>query len=182
MKPEDFAGREPRLDLETYFIGNTRAYGIFQDRFGDLRRQFVVDITGTMEGGTLVLDERFRYADGETERRVWQIVRTGEHTYEGRAEDVVGTARGIAYGNALNWQYNLDLKVGERTVRVHFNDWMFLQPDNVLINRAHVTKFGIGVGEVTLVFRRISDEENDRAQQVGVSDTVRHTSTQPAFN
>jgi len=147
------------LVLEAYFAGETRAYGIFEDRFGDLRRQFVVDISGRQEGETLVLDERFRYADGATDRRTWRIVRTGEHTYEGRADDVVGIASGVAYGNALNWQYDLDLKVGGRTMQVHFNDWMFLQPDGMLINRARVSKFGIGIGEVTLVFRRLGDAE-----------------------
>ena len=34
MKPEDFAGTEPGLRIEDYFQGRTRAWGIFQDRFG----------------------------------------------------------------------------------------------------------------------------------------------------
>ena len=41
----------------------------------------------------------------------------------------------------LNWRYDMDLKVGEGT-SVHFNDWMFLQEDGVLVNRARVTKLG----------------------------------------
>jgi hypothetical protein len=154
MKPESFADAEPRLVLEEYFAGRTRAWGIFEDRFGTLRRQFVVDINGTWDGRELVLEEDFRYDDGETDRRVWRIVRNDEHHYEGRAADVVGTATGIAYGNALNWRYTLDLKAGERTWRVDFDDWMFLQSDDVLINRARVRKWGVTVGEVTIVFAR----------------------------
>ena len=154
MKPEDFADAEPRLVLEEYFAGQTRAWGVFEDRFGQLRRQFVVDIEGQWDGRVLVLDEHFTYADGETDRRVWRITRIGEHTYEGRADDVVGTASGVAYGNALNWRYDLDLRVGDRTWRVHFDDWMFLQPDGILINRARMSKLGLALGEVTLVFQK----------------------------
>jgi len=41
---------------------------------------------------------------------------------------------------------------GDSSVDVHFDDWMFLQPDGVLLNRARVSKFGFTVGEVTLAF------------------------------
>jgi len=152
MKPIDFKDAEPRLVLEEYFAGKTRAWGLFEDRFGKVRRQFIVDITGTWDGGELTLDERFQYNDGERDRRVWKIRKTGEHSYEGRAGDVIGIAAGEAYGNALNWRYDMDLKVGDGTLRVHFNDWMFLQTSGVLINRARVSKFGIEIGEVTLAF------------------------------
>lgn len=157
MKPQDFANSEPRLVVEDYFAGRTRAWGLFEDRFGNLRRQFVVDIDGRWDGLELVLDEHFTYADGERDRRVWRIVKKDEHTYEGRADDVVGTAAGVAYGNALNWQYDMDLKVGDKTWRVRFDDWMFLQADGVLINRARVSKFGLEIGEVTLFFRKLTD-------------------------
>lgn len=152
MEISDFRNTEPRLVLEQYFAGKTRAWGIFEDRFGTLRRQFTVDITGRYDGRELVLDERFQYRDGEQDRRVWTIAKTGENTYEGRADDVVGVATGKALGNALNWRYDMDLKVGDGSWRVHFNDWMFLQPSGVLINRARVSKFGIEIGTVTLAF------------------------------
>ena len=152
MKPEDFAGREPTLVLEDYFLGQTRAWGIFEDRFGDVRREFVVDIDGSWDGRELVLDERFTYADGEKDRRVWRIVRTGEHGYRGKADDVVGQAIGTVYGNALNWQYDFDLRVNDRTWRVSFDDWMFLQPDGVLINRAKVRKWGVRTRHRDFVF------------------------------
>ena len=154
MKPSDFSETTPVLRIEDYFVGKTRAWGIFEDRFGNLRRQFFVDIQGRWDGETLVLDERFRYSDGETDRRVWTIKKIDEHRYEGSADDVIGTATGESYGNALNWRYDMDLKVGESTLRVHFNDWMFLQSSGVLVNRARVSKFGIAIGEVTLFFQK----------------------------
>ncbi len=158
MKAENFAGREPRLVLEDYFVGQSKAWGIFEDRFGNLRRQFTVDIKGFVEDDVLVLEEDFLFDDGEVDRRVWRIRRTGENTYEGQADDVIGVANGSAFGNALNWTYLVDLKIGEGTTRVRFNDWLFLQDDEVLVNRAIVTKFGIRIGELAIFFRRLPEQ------------------------
>lgn len=154
MKVEDFAAAEPELLIEDYFDGRTRAWGIFEDRFGNLRRQFVVDIEGTWDGKELTLDEDFLFSDGETDRRIWKIVKQDDHRYEGRSEDILGTAQGESRGNAFNWTYVIDLKVGDDKLRVRFDDWMFLQPDGVLLNRARVTKWGVEVGQVTLVFQK----------------------------
>lgn len=154
MKVEDFANAGPNLDLFEYFEGDTQAWGVFEDRFGDVRRQFKVDITGTIKGDVLTLDERFIYSDGELDQRIWRIRKTDDNTYIGEADDIVGNATGKVAGNALNWRYDLDLKVGDSTWRVHFNDWMFLQEGDVLINRATVTKWGIEIGQVSIFFNR----------------------------
>ena len=157
MKVRDFKGKEPVLVLEEYFAGQTKAWGVFEDRFGNLRRQFSVDINGTMNNGELVLEEKFLYDDGERDQRVWRIKHPRANVYEGRAADVVGVAKGQTFGNALNWTYEVDLKVGSGTWRVRFNDWMFLQPGGVLLNRAKVTKFGFEIGEVTLFFVKFEE-------------------------
>jgi hypothetical protein len=154
MQPKDFEGTRPHLDLFAYFDGETRAWGIFQDRSGNLQRQFTVDIRGDIVGDELTLTEDFVYADGEIQQRIWRIRRIDEHRYEGRADDVVGTANGLAYGNALNWTYTLRLPYRGREINVKFDDWMFLQADDVLVNRATVSKFGFKVGEVTLFFTK----------------------------
>jgi hypothetical protein len=41
-----------------------------------------------------------------------------------------------------------------KNINVKFDDWMFLQADGVLVNRATVSKFGFKVGEVTLFFTK----------------------------
>jgi hypothetical protein len=163
MEPTDFSNTKPVLQIEKYFVGQTRAWGIFEDRFGNLRRQFVVDIQGNWDGENLVLDEKFRYSDGETDRRIWSIKKVDEHRYEGTAGDVIGVAVGKAHGNALNWRYDMDMKVGEGTLRVHFNDWMYLQPSGVLVNRARVSKFGIEIGEVSLFFQKSAQRSENSA-------------------
>ena len=150
----DFANAERQLVLEEYFLGETTAYGIFEDRFGKVRRTFKVDITGTVENGVLTLDERFLYNDGERDTRVWSIEILGDGRYRGTAGDVPDYAVGEVAGNAFNWTYKVDLKVGDSVWKVGFDDWMYLLEDNVLINRAYVTRFGIRIGEVTIAFQK----------------------------
>lgn len=152
---KDNANEEPAIDLVDYFSGNSRAWGQFQDRFGKVRRRFVVDITGDWDGETLTLNEAFRYSDGELEQRIWRLQRTGATSWEGTADGVVGKATGEVSGNAFNWRYTFDLQTGDgKTLRLKFDDWMWRQDDNVIINRASVSKFGITVGEVLIFFQR----------------------------
>ncbi|MDZ7810255.1 MAG: DUF3833 family protein [Arhodomonas sp.] len=113
-----------------------------------------MDIDGRIDGDTLILDEQFRYADGEREQRVWRIEQIDDHQWRGRAGDIVGEARGEQYGYALNWRYDLSLEVNDTTWQLHFNDWMYRIDEDTVINRARVSKWGFRVGEVTLFFRR----------------------------
>ena len=155
MKPSDFSNGKPTFVLEEYFSGKTKAWGSVVDRFGTVKRQFTVDIEGSWNGKQLVLDEKFNFDDGEKSTRVWKIRKTGDNTYEGAADDVVGVAKGISSGNALNWKYILDLKIGDNSINVSFDDWMFLQSDGVLINRAKMTKLGLEMGIVNIFFKKL---------------------------
>jgi len=156
MNIEKFKGGQPIFSLEDYFEGKTEAWGMFHDRFGNLKRTFKVDITGTLESDILTLDEKFIYDDGEQDSRVWTIKILGNNQYSGTASDVVGEAKGISEGNALNWKYKLNLKVGDSTILVDFDDWMFLQDRNILMNRAEVKKWGLNIGVVSITFLKIN--------------------------
>jgi hypothetical protein len=151
------AASAPRLVLEDYFAGQTTAWGIVQNRSGTLQRQFRVDITGTWDGQSLVLDERFVYSDGARETRVWTLRKTGPDTWAGTAGDVIGVANGRIDGNQLAWVYDINLNMDGRPLRVTFDDRMWLQPDGVLINRAKIKKFGITWGEVLIAFSKDAD-------------------------
>ena len=155
MKITDFSNNKPQFKLEEYFNGKTEAWGMFHDRFGNLKRSFKVDIVGTLDSDILTLDEKFLYDDGEKDSRIWTIRILGDNKYSGEASDVVGKAMGISSGNALNWKYKLNLKVKDSTIMVDFDDWMFLQDKGVLINRAEVKKWGLNIGVVTITFLKL---------------------------
>ena len=72
----------------------------------------------------------------------------------GTAGDVVGDAEGVVAGNALRWRYVMALPVDGKTINVDFDDWMYQMDDDVMLNRARMSKFGVTLGEVTLSFRK----------------------------
>jgi hypothetical protein len=156
MRPADFAAGQPPLTIEDFFAGKIHGTGLFEDRFGTVKRQMVVEIQGKWDepGQMLTLDEHFTYADGEMQQRVWHIHKLGPNRYEGLAGDVIGMATGESAGNAFHWNYDLDLKTGDSTVTVHLDDWMFLEPDGTILNRSYISKLGIDVGSVTFAFRK----------------------------
>lgn len=154
MNIEDYAQTQPEFILEEYFLGQTVAWGLFEDRFGNVQRQFTVAITGTWDGTELILDEDFIYSDGETEKRVWTLTKTDEMNYIGTADNVIGTASGTRAGNAFNWVYDFNLKVDDGYWKVKFDDWMFLQPDGVMLNKATISRWGFKLGTVYLSFSK----------------------------
>ena len=97
MKPEDYKNTEPKIKIEEYFLGNVKAWGIFQGRSGKVKRQFTAKMNGSFDGQDFILNEDFNWNDGETQQRRWTIKKTGNHNYEGTAADVVGVAKGVSY-------------------------------------------------------------------------------------
>ena len=155
MNINKFVDQKPKFILENYFDGKVEAWGMFHDRFGNLKRQFKVNIKGSVQDNKIILDERFIYDDGEKEQRIWHIDILPENRYEGKADDVIGIAEGVSAGNALNWKYHLLLKVNKNQIKVEFDDWMFLQERGILMNRAEVKKYGINLGVVSITFLKI---------------------------
>jgi len=152
MKPIDFKSQKPRLIIEDYLSGNVKAWGILQNRSGKVTRQFSADLNGKWNGKKLILDEKFNWSDGEIQTRQWQINKIDEHNYEGTAGDVVGTAKGYSYGPAFKFEYVLLIPIKGKEIKITFDDWIFMQDERVAINRATMTKFGIKVAELTVMF------------------------------
>lgn len=151
---EDYRQTQPKFNLFEYFAGNIKAWGMVQDYTGKQTRRFEVDIVGTVEGNTLVLDEQFLFADGEKQTRIWTIERLPDGTYQGTAEDVVGIAKGREEGNALNWIYTLNVAVGDDNYDLKLDDWLFRQDERRAFNLTSMSKFGIEVGRISIFFEK----------------------------
>tara|TARA_B110000196_G_C21114122_1_gene649507 strand:+ start:144 stop:611 length:468 start_codon:yes stop_codon:yes gene_type:complete len=152
MKPEDYKDTKPEIKIEEYFLGDVKAWGIFQGRSGAVKRQFTAKMNGSFEGEDFILNEDFNWNDGEQQNRKWTITKTDKNQYEGKAADVVGVAKGTSYGSAFKFEYNLLIPFKDKKIKVRFDDWIFKQDEQVAINRAIVTKFGFKVGELTVFF------------------------------
>lgn len=142
------------LDIYHYFQGETQAYGIFEDRFGKLRRSFRVRIHGETEDGRLRLTEDFNYDDGEQSQRIWLITDEGNNRFTGTAADIQGQAEGVRQRHMLSWRYSMDLLIQGRSWRVHFDDRMYLLDEKIMVNRARVSKWGMTLGTVSIFFSK----------------------------
>ncbi|HCG6970849.1 TPA: DUF3833 domain-containing protein [Vibrio parahaemolyticus] len=151
---DNYQASTPPFNLFEYFDGNVKAWGMVQDYSEKQTRRFEIDIVGTITGDELVLVEDFVFDDGETDQRVWTISRAEDGRYTGKADDIIGFANGKEQGNALQWQYDFELKMDDSTVTVAFDDWLYRQDDKHVFNLTKIKKFGVEVGTITLFFQK----------------------------
>lgn len=153
-EPDYYAGQKPTLNIERYFNGTLDVHGMFQDRSGTVQKRFTVLMRASWRDGVGTLDEEFTYSDGTLQKRVWTLRKQGPGRYSGTAPDVVGTANIEVAGNAMRLQYVLALPVDGKVYHIDFDDWMYLIDEQVMLNRAGMSKFGLGVGSLTVAFRK----------------------------
>ena len=144
----------PKADIKEYFNGPIKAWGIVQDRSGRVTRRFDVQMVGKWEGDTGTLTEHFDYYDGKKQTRVWTIKKMSDGRYEGVASDIIDKATGQSEGSAVHWTYVMDVPVDDTTYRLHFDDWMWVMNDGVMINRSYLKKFGFTVAELTIFMQK----------------------------
>lgn len=149
------AGRARRFDLEQYFVGRTKAWGLVEPRFTGSVRHFTVDLEGRREGDLIVLDEHFLYSDGEKQFRQWRIRRLADGSIRGEAADVTGLAEGREEGASLFLTYALNLKTKSGEWRLAADDRVFRFDDEIALNRLRLSKWGVQVAEVTIAFRKL---------------------------
>ena len=103
---ENVVSKNLSFDLLEYFDGETTAWGLIVDRFGNLQRTFKVRLNGNIDNKQLLLKEYFTYNDGETEYREWIITKTETGTYEGKSKDTIGVAEGKQDRNTMRMVYD----------------------------------------------------------------------------
>lgn len=142
------------FDLLSYFEGRTIAEGVFEDRSGNAKRRFSVEMTGRASGPALVLEEHFLFDDGERQSRTWTLTRDGGMGFTGRCEDSVDEARGGFEPGRATLASTLRLKVGTRMIAMNFVDVFYDTGAGTVLNRSTVSKWGVRVGQVLILFRK----------------------------
>lgn len=67
---------------------------------------------------------------------------------------MIGVATGEERGDTFNWTYEIDLPVPEGTLRVTFDDWMWMLSEDRVLNRAYMKRAGIDIGDVIITFEK----------------------------
>jgi len=157
---EEYPATGKQFDLRQFFNGPQTAWGLIQDYSGKKIRHFCVDIVGSWQGNTGILDEVFYFDDGERQTRVWtlQVSENGQVT--GTADDVLGIAEGSSKGTVFNWRYDLLVPLGDTRYQFHIDDWIFQLDKNRLINRSYMQKFGVTVAEISIYFDKTQPQKS----------------------
>ena len=155
LQPSDFQAARPVLNPIQFFTGRTRSSGVMETRRGAPIQRVTTETIGRREGNLLELEQDLHFGDGPKQSRSWRIREIDPHHFEATANDIIGVARGEAYGNVFHWTFTLALSPGNPLLNVRMSQWMYLQPDGrTLINHTTIRKVGIVVTQVTEQFRR----------------------------
>lgn len=142
------------FDLLSYFEGRTVASGVFEGRSGRQKRRFTVDMSGRAKGSTLELEEHFVFDNGERQERTWVLTRGAGQSFTGLCEDSVSAAHGSFEQGRAYLCSALRLKVGNRLVAMQFDDVFYDTGEGAVLNRSTVSKWGIRLGQVLIMFRK----------------------------
>jgi hypothetical protein len=152
------------FDLAAFFAGPSTAFGIFEDRFGTVRRRFTVDMHGAFDrDGAFLLHEQFAYDDGERVERTWRIVPGKKGAFTATAPDVIGVVEGTATLDTVSMDYLHELRIEGRPVVMRFADRIHKLDDGSAFSRTRVSKWGIRIGEVSIFFQRGTAPRGDMA-------------------
>ena len=143
---------------ESFFLGRTEGAGVVRDPFGRITRRCRIVTEGAYSDpqGALRLDETFTYDDGEVD--VWRwVMRAGR---EGRyvaaeAKAGVGIAVELRGGDfVLAFRRPVGRAAGVLAPR--FRSRLTLLAPDLVLKRADVSLFGMPLGRVSAVHRRLT--------------------------
>jgi hypothetical protein len=144
---------------ETFFLGRTEGAGIVRDPLGRIIRRCRVTTEGAYSAAQSALrfDEVFTYDDGEVDVWRWamQAGRDGRYI---AAEAKAGT--GIA-GEQRGGEYVIGFRrpLGRASglIAPHYQSRFTLLAPDLALKRADVSLFGMPLGQLSAVHRRVSD-------------------------
>ena len=160
-----FVASGPKFDPMQFFTGHTSSHGVFENRAGDPTKVVRTETRSRLVNGELHMEQDLFVQGSPRQHRSWRMRRLDAHHFEATANDIVGTARGVASGNHFRWTFTLALKPGNPLFNVRMSQDMYLQPDGrTMINRTRIRKLGVVVAQVTEQFRRDNSPSGSRTR------------------
>jgi hypothetical protein len=150
----NYKDTKPDLNIQEYFSGPIKAWGIVQDRSGKVVQRVNIDMVGKWDGDKGTLSETLNYFDGRIEKRTWNLTKIAPNKFIGTADGIIGQAVGESNGMAIRWNYVMTVPVDGKEYNITFDDWMFAMDKNIMVNRSYMTKFGFKVAEISLFMQK----------------------------
>ena len=154
MPPAQFSDGKPTFEPDKFFAGHTRSWGVIETRTGAPAERITTESRGRWVGGAVHIEQDLAFESGQRQHRSWQLRRLDAHHYVATGSDIVGEARGVAYGNTFHWDFTAALSPGNPLTHLSMSQWMYLLPDGrTMINRDTISKAGLTVAQATEQFR-----------------------------
>lgn len=150
---EDYRDGYPTFDIRKHLNGKMVCEGVIFGPLGRVTSTFVADFDIRWEDGRGVMDEVFRYNDGSRQLRRWVITMGEGGRFTTEAEDVPLGGKGMQAGPAVQMRYAIRLPEESGSHLLQTVDWMYLTPDEVIVNRSQFRKFGFKVAELVATIR-----------------------------
>ena len=162
-QPAATAAPRPSVALsfapESFFRGKTEGAGVVRDPFGRIVRRCRIATEGAYSAaqGALRFDETFTYDDGEID--VWRwVMQAGR---EGRYVAAEAKAGAGITGDSRDGDYVLGFRrpVGRAAglIAPHFHTRFTLLSPDLAMKRADISFFGLPLGYLSAVHRRVSN-------------------------
>lgn len=158
QRPEDYDGASPDFDLQKHLNGPIDCEGVIFGPTGRVVSRFSAKMDAHWNGGLGVMRERFLYDSGSRQDREWRLEMGDDGAFRAEADDLIGAGHGRQAGPSawLRYRIRLPREAGGHVLDV--NDWMYLLPNGVIVNRSRFSKFGIRVAELVATMRRTEAE------------------------
>lgn len=151
----DAAKTRSSFGLVQAFQGRTYGVGAFSAPLFGIHRTVRTTLTGSLSGRHLTVFEKIDFTDGERQRKTWRFTKVAPGEWVGRRADVVGLAKATEHNGVVTLTYEAQVSSSAfgNTV-LSFYDVIYRRADGKVVNETTVSKFGVPVGTVSLLFRR----------------------------
>ena len=161
LRPEAFTNTAPAFDPVTFWTGRMASWGVVENRDGAPTAIVTTTTDATAEGPDGLHMVQHVMTAGKDTVRDWHMRRLGDGKFLATANDMVGTARGVASGRTFHWTWTLATKPGNGVLNVSMEQWMYLADNGTLMNRTIITKLGVRLAEISEQFVRQNGQECD---------------------
>ncbi len=145
-----------KLDFERFFNGKVIAEGNLLLRFPKRSiKKLYVTFQGSFKNNILNLSEHY-YEDGKKTLRNWKFKKINQTLFHGSEKNVKGKIIVNIDGNILEMVYLFKIVFWRFSTTVQIKDYMYLVNKNEIINTTYVTKFGINLAKVVLLYKKAS--------------------------
>jgi hypothetical protein len=149
-----FAGTDA-FNPVRFFTGHVTSWGVLENRGGQPVGIITTDCEGVADGaGRLRMVQVLHREGAPASTRVWQMAQTGAASFTATANDMAGSAGGLAAGRAFHWRWVLENSPGNPLENVTMEQWMYQMDDGAVMIRTVVSKLGVTVLQVSEVFRK----------------------------